>query len=482
MHLEAHAGLGWILGTVPRGSDRRLRNSCVVAAIIADVDAVALLWGREAYDRWHHTFGHNIFLGLLVVGAGCGVRAPHGWSGGMTTLLQTLRESLLDGVRRFGVARWIIVGFLALVWLIAALGTDLSLGTLMGDCLVRSGMNGLLVLALVLPVRAGHGLNFGIPLGIVCGLVGGIAVMELAAKHPYGLADLPSQPEIAYGWSGFALAHVLALPLAALAGWGYGWLLERVRGREMMVGIYVGFGAIAGMCVVWLLAPLTSEELIWPIGGHGVRNTIVLDSHYKWILDSALEIDFGTWAPAELDAQGNPPPFRRPEGFYIPTGLLLYWFGACALMSAFLRTRLGTAMTAAGENPHYARSVGIAVPRMRILSTIISTVLAAAGIIVYSQSYGFYQLYKAPLWMAFPTVAALLLGGASLRRATVYHVVIGTCLFQSLLTTSLPTVNDLVQSSPYADGLANLPEIARLVIQNGVILYALSRGTRNGAP
>ena len=53
-------------------------------------------------------------------------------------------------------------------------------------------------------------------------------------------------------------------------------------------------------------------------------------------------------------------------------------------------------------------------------------------------------------------------------------------LFQSLLTTSLPVVNDLVQESQYRDSLANLPEIARLLIQNGVILYALSRATGGG--
>ena len=84
-------------------------------------------------------------------------------------------QRILEHLRAFGVARWIIVGFLALIWVIGALWTDLNLGTLLGDCLVRAGMNGLLVLALVLPVRAGNGLNFGLPLGVVCGLIGGIA-------------------------------------------------------------------------------------------------------------------------------------------------------------------------------------------------------------------------------------------------------------------------------------------------------------------
>jgi len=387
----------------------------------------------------------------------------------------SVRARLIHELKEFGLARWIIVMFLVAIWIVAALFTETNLGTLFGDCLVRTGMNGLLVLALVLPVRAGNGLNFGLPLGIVCGLVGGIVVMELKAEHPYGLAGLEAMPELAQDWSGFLLAHLVALPIAVVLGWLFGLLLERVRGQEMMVGIYVGFGAVAFMCVIWLMAPVTSAELIWPLGGTGVRNTIVLDQHYKWILDGALSIEFGSWRPEQINAAGQPPPFSRPDGFYIPTGLLLYWFAACGLVAAFLRTRLGTALNAAGANASYARSIGIPVERLRVASMVFSTMLAAAGILVYSQSYGFYQLYKAPLWMAFATVAALLLGGASLRYASVYHVIVGTFLFQSLLTTSLPVVNDLVQTSSFREGLANLPEIARLVIQNGVILYALSR-------
>ena len=386
-----------------------------------------------------------------------------------------LEERLVQAALSFGIARWIIVAFLVGIWVLAAAKTQLSLGTLLGDCLVRSGMNGLLVLALVLPVRAGNGLNFGLPLGIVCGLVGGIAVLELGAKAPFGLAPLAGLDWLARGFTGFALACLIATPLAAAAGWVYGLLLERVRGQEMMVGIYVGFGAVAFMCVVWLGAPLTSEELIWPIGGHGVRNTILLDDYFKWVLDGAADVELGQHRPDVLDADGKAPPFLRPEGFYVPTGLLLFWLGACGLVALFLRTRLGTALTAAGDNPTYARSIGIRVERMRVWSAVFSTVLAAWGILVFSQSYGFFQLYKAPLWMAFGTVAALLLGGASLKHATVQHVIVGTFLFQSLLTTSLPVVNELVKGSAYAQALANLPEIARLVIQNGVILYALSR-------
>lgn len=66
MHLEAHAGLGWALGVLAPTSDRRLRALAVVAAVLPDVDVVSWLAGQEAYMRYHHTFGHNVFLGLVV--------------------------------------------------------------------------------------------------------------------------------------------------------------------------------------------------------------------------------------------------------------------------------------------------------------------------------------------------------------------------------------------------------------------------------
>ena len=300
-------------------------------------------------------------------------------------------------------------------------------------------MNGILVLALVPGVRGGVGLNFGIPLGIVCGLLAAVALMNAGVRGVPGL----------FGSMG------LALLLGAIAGYAYALLLERVRGQEMMVGIYVGFGSVAGASILWLLYPVTNPELVWPLGGVGFRNTLVLEGYFKQILDrwGALPIGSG----------------------FLPTGLLLFWFALCALLAVFLRTRVGLALTAAGTNPRFAEASGIDVSRMRKLGVVLSTALGALGIVVFSQSYGFIQLYKAPLLMAFPTVAALLIGGASVKVAKISHVIIGTFLFQSVLTTSLPLVNQLVASGSANAALGNLPEIARLIISNGIILYALTR-------
>ncbi len=69
MHFESHAGLGWAMGTLAPGSDRALRAWCLAAAVAPDLDAVSYLFGDVAYSRYHHTFGHNVFLGAAIVGA-----------------------------------------------------------------------------------------------------------------------------------------------------------------------------------------------------------------------------------------------------------------------------------------------------------------------------------------------------------------------------------------------------------------------------
>jgi len=341
-------------------------------------------------------------------------------------------------LQAIGVTRGILVVFLLVLWA-AGMAVGLELSPVLADCLVRTGMNGVLVLALVPAVRAGVGLNFGLPLGIVCGLIATVLPMNVGLR----------------GWDCFAAALALATLFGAIAGIGYAKLLERVPGEEMMVGVYVGFASVAAAAILWLIVPVQNPELLLPLGGKGFRQTLVLDGYFGRILDRVGQFKFGSGV--------------------FPTGLLVFWLSLCGLIAFFFRTRIGIALTAAGENARFARASGIDVGRMRTVGVTLSTALAAVGIVVFSQSYGFVQLYKAPLLMAFPTVAALLIGGASVRHATIAHVIVGTFLFQSVLTTALPLVNRIVTLSPNASELSNIPEIARLIISNGIILYALTR-------
>jgi simple sugar transport system permease protein len=339
-------------------------------------------------------------------------------------------ERLRALVREAGVPRLLIAGFL-LALFATAVATRMNLASLVGDSIVRVARNGVLVLALLPAIQGGLGLNFGLPLGIICGLVG--CVVSLNA----GIG----------GIAGFLTACAIGTALAMPAGIGYGWLLNRTRGQEMMVGTYLGFAIVSGMSVVWLLAPFTNPTLVWAIGGKGLRTTLSLGGSYAKVLDNWLSF--------------------HVAGVKIPTGALLAFFGLCALVAWFFKTRMGITIAAARSNPRFARAAGISDERTRVQATVLSTVLAAVGIVIYSQSYGFVQLYTAPLLMAFPAIACILIGGASVTRATVAHVIIGTVLFQSILTTALPVTSQVIEG--------DISETARLIIQNGMILYALTR-------
>ena len=139
------------------------------------------------------------------------------------------------------------------------------------------------------------------------------------------------------------------------------------------------------------------------------------------------------------------------------------------LMWAFLHTKTGTAMTAVGSNPAFAKASGIDIDRTRMLSVIMSTWLAAVGILVYEQGFGFIQLYMAPFTMALPAVSALLIGGASVNKASITNVIIGTFLFQGIVTMTPTVMNAMIHT--------DMSEVVRVIASQGMILYALTRKT-----
>lgn len=334
----------------------------------------------------------------------------------------------------FGLPRLIIAGFLLALFVLAVI-MRMDIGLLIGDSLVRVGMNGILVLSMLFTLACGIGLNFGLPVGVIAGLIGAVTSMNW---NVHGL------------W-GFIVAGAIGIPLAVVFGYAYALLLEKVRGQEMMVGTYVGFSIVSGMCMFWLVAPYRNPAMIFAIGGKGLRNTITLDRTFGKVLNDFLAFNV--------------------LGVRVPTGLLLFFALFCAAAWLFFRSKAGHAMKIVGSNPMFAESSGINVKMTRRAGVIISTVLGAIGILVYAQSYGFIQLYTAPLNVAFPAVASILIGGASLRKASVGNVVLGTLLFHTLLTIALPVTQTALQG-------ADISEIARMIMSNGMILYALTRAER----
>lgn len=205
------------------------------------------------------------------------------------------------------------------------------------------------------------------------------------------------------------------------------------------------------MCIMWLVLPYKSPNMVWGYAGKGLRTTISIEAFWQNAISS-------------IGA------FRINEFLAFPTGMFLFFLLLCCLMSLFMRTRTGTAMTIVGSNPDYARASGVNIDKMRTLSVILSTWLGAIGIIMYEQCFGFVQLYMGPFYMAFPAVAAILIGGASVKKANIVNVIVGTILFQGILTMTPSVINSMIQT--------DMSEVIRIIVSNGMILYALTRVTK----
>ena len=341
-------------------------------------------------------------------------------------------DRAMEILKGFGLPRLIITLFLVALFIIAPFA-GISVTASITDVLGRFGQNAIMVLAMVPMIHSGCGLNFGLPLGIISGLLGATLAIETGI----------------HGRISFILAILYSTPFAIILGWGYGKLLNRVKGGEMMIATYVGFSSVAFMSIMWLILPYSSPTMVWGYTGQGLRTTISTEGFYYHILRDTLSINIGHLS--------------------ISLAEILFFAFFAFIIWAFLHTKTGTAMTAVGSNPVFARASGINIDRQRTLSVIMSTWLGALGILCYQQGYGFVQLYQGPMYMAMPAVSAILIGGASVNKANITNVIIGTILYQGIVSMTPSVMNSLIHT--------DMSEVLRIIVSNGMILYALTRKT-----
>ncbi|MGI6672233.1 MAG: ABC transporter permease subunit [Christensenellales bacterium] len=338
-------------------------------------------------------------------------------------------------VKRMGTPRFIILLFFLLLIVLAGL-YDISVPSMITNILQRLGMYGVLVLAMLPGIQSGISLNMGMPIGIISGLLSTVIALEMNLT----------------GWSALIFAVGVGILLAIPVGYAYGLLLNRIKGSEMTVSTYVGFSYVSLFCIFWMLLPFKNPKLTWALGS-GLRVMHNMAGNIGGLLDNFLRFNV--------------------LGVSVPTGLLLFLFASCVVMYLFERSRKGVAMIAAGSNPVFAKASGINVDHMRLLGTTLSTVIASVGIIVYSQSFGFMSLYMGPQQMGFIAASAILIGGASITKAKVPHVILGTFLFQGVLALGIQVANAMINVS-------GLSEVIRILISNGIILYALTQAGGKG--
>jgi simple sugar transport system permease protein len=308
---------------------------------------------------------------------------------------------------------------------------------LLGEMLARVGRNSVLVLSLLIPILAGLGLNFGIVIGAMAGQIAAILVVH------WGVA----------GIGGFGLAWLLATPLAILFGAATGVLFNHAKGREMVSGLIAGYFANGIYQLVFLFAvgsilPFHTAEMLLP-QGYGLRNTVDL-SGIQYAVDNLVAL--------RLPVQGSE--LRVPVATYGVVALF------CAFTLFFFRTRIGQQLRAMGQDAHVAAIAGIPVDRNRVLATILSTVLASWGQLLFLQNIGTLNTYNSHEQVGMFAIAALLVSGATVTRATVGQALLGTVLFHTLFVVS-PLAGKALA------GDAQIGEYFRVFVAYAVITVAL---------
>jgi simple sugar transport system permease protein len=149
--------------------------------------------------------------------------------------------------------------------------------------------------------------------------------------------------------------------------------------------------------------------------------------------------------------------------FPLIIGLLIGLLAAFNLL--LTRTKIGKAFLEVGLNQKNSKYSESHVSKVRISAIIFSTVLASWGQIIFLLNTGFLSTYSSHLNVGLPTALALIVGGASINKATVKHAFLGIILVQSFL---------IIGKTP-----SNGFEIARVIIFNSVFLYAFAMSRRN---
>ena len=146
-------------------------------------------------------------------------------------------------------------------------------------------------------------------------------------------------------------------------------------------------------------------------------------------------------------------------------------FAVIAFFAAFnnwlVNTRLGQNMRTVGQNRSVATSAGIDVDKTRIIATCISTVLAAWGQLIFLQNLGTFNTVQQQDNVGLYSVAAILVGGANVQKATNKQAIIGVILFHTLFVVAPLAATELVGDSA-------ISEYIRMFFSYGVIAVSLA--------
>lgn len=412
-------------------------------------------------------------------------------------------------MRNFSLKRFFIDNIVTIIFLTLTIAGILiaqqPIHILVNDIVRRFARNTFLVLALIIPVLAGMGLNFGIVVGAMAAQAAVIFVADMGWNGLFGLS----------------MAILISIPISIILGWMIGKLLNKTRGLEMITSLLLSLFAQGVWLLIYLalmgrFIPIRTKELLIP-GGIGIRNTVNLGdgmgTGIKYSLANLSQMPFflamtvflgilsliylvrylrskqikgqrDKWLliPLAVSLLGTLIMFLGHSTMLYPASILrlnevdipMVTYGLIILVGLFINwlinTKLGQDFRSVGQSQSIAAVSGINVDRTRIIAMITSTVMAAMGHIFLLENLGVLNTYGSHVSIGLYSVAALLVGGATVNRATVGQAFLGVLLFHTLFYIAPFAGKVLLNDAQNGEYFRNI--VAYGAIGLSLVLYA----------
>ena len=154
----------------------------------------------------------------------------------------------------------------------------------------------------------------------------------------------------------------------------------------------------------------------------------------------------------------------------------------CFALIWFFRTKLGQDLRAVGQDSHVARVAGISVARCRIIAVILSIVLAGIGQIIFLQNMTVMNTFQSHEQVGFYAIAALLVGGATVTRATIGNALLGTILFHTLIVVVALSGQKIMESAQIGEYLREFVAYAIIGVTLAIHAWKGRKGFREIEP
>lgn len=396
------------------------------------------------------------------------------------------RRSLKKSVQR-NVRDYIVTYVFLAISLVFVVASGKPMTDILQQLMGRLSRNLFIVLALIIPIIAGMGINFAITIGAMAAQVGLLLALHFDIR----------------GLSGILFAAAVTLPLGMGLGYLIGSLMNKMKGQETIGSMILGYFANGAYQLLFLfifgkLIPLSPRVTI--IGATGVANTLNLTGEPNMYnaVDGIWQLPFGTalygvsalvavlaaallmmkqvsrkkalswmiFAAAASAVYTIPAVTQAFSLVRVPVVTFLIVGLLCLFNVGIMKTRLGQKFRAVGQNRTVANASGINVNRVRLIALMISTVFAGWGQIIFIQNLGMLQTYSQHEMVGLYAGAAILVGGASLDKATNGQAIVGCFLFHLLFIVAQDAGRNLL-------GDPNIGEFFRVFVSYGVIAVAL---------